>query len=544
MNLTIRKWLAAALLLLLTVGGYAPSAFAHANLVSAVPENGSVVAEAPQTLVLRFSETLEIDLTDLALYDGYAREIPTTSKPYLKPGDASQVMLDLPPLDDGTYTAVWNVVSEDGHPVSGSVVFSVGQPTAGYLSPTPTTNVLEKGSLVAARYVVTALLLVGGGLYGMTLLAKRRGRNAGAPSHLPTFAQLLGGWRKWGWMLLLLGLLAEWFIYSATLPGNGLLAIFTTGNWHLLLESPFALMVTIQLGLLILLALPQMQESWYALIWMLLVATLAIGGHAWGIDPVWLAITVRALHLLTLALWLGGLSYLLLTLLHERRTSTNISRATFRPFFTRTMLIASLLVLVTGIVMTLLQTDLLLLFHLHLWTGLLLAKVFLLAVMLFLATWQTLRWRDTGTLSRRLLRGEWWLGLLALVAAIWLSQSAYPLPTTGYDRTVTATDTNGVERAAHVTLTEIRLGTHPMRIELPETMPEPQHLFVTLEMTDMEMGEQTFTATKAVGTPGYIADIGLTMSGNWRYTLTAHLPDNSAVSWTDTFELPKGGTTP
>ena len=34
-------------------------------------------------------------------------------------------------LTDGTHVLVWRVVSEDGHPVGGSLVFSLGAPSAG-----------------------------------------------------------------------------------------------------------------------------------------------------------------------------------------------------------------------------------------------------------------------------------------------------------------------------------------------------------------------------------------------------------------------------
>src|ERR1700744_2829439 len=36
----------------------------------------------------------------------------------------------LPGLGSGTYTAVWHVISDDTHPVSGAFTFSIGAPSA------------------------------------------------------------------------------------------------------------------------------------------------------------------------------------------------------------------------------------------------------------------------------------------------------------------------------------------------------------------------------------------------------------------------------
>lgn len=440
MNPILKKNLFTVLFFLFTLLIGTSSASAHADLLKTSPENGATVAEQPEQLTLQFSQTIELSQVDLTLYDGYARHMPS-DPPQLAPGDATRLVQSLPDLGDGTYTVVWSLVSDDGHTISDTLVFHVGAPTKGYLSPSVGTSFLEKGSLFASRALVTGLLLVGGGLFWMTLLARRfRSRtqdasdDSGSASAQPAgLKHLLGGKAKALYLLLLLGLTAEWFAYSATLPGDGLLPVLTACEWTLLTDTPFALMVTVQIGLLLLLALPNMQTGWYAGIWALLIGSLAFGGHAWSIEPVWLSLTVRALHLLTLGLWLGGLAYLMLTMTLSRKSADPaadglLTGADFRRFFTRTMLSASLLLAATGIVMTGLQTDILMLSQAKLWTGLLVLKLLLLLGMLTCAAVQTVNWGQEGKLSRKLLRGEWLFGLLAVLAAVWLSQSQYPLP--------------------------------------------------------------------------------------------------------------------
>ncbi len=97
------------------------AAFAHANLKSSVPADGSTVAKAPAELVLNFSEGARVTALTVQK-DGGAKQkvspLPATS--------AAQARIAAPRLEDGHYTVTWRVASGDGHVMNGKFSFTVG----------------------------------------------------------------------------------------------------------------------------------------------------------------------------------------------------------------------------------------------------------------------------------------------------------------------------------------------------------------------------------------------------------------------------------
>ena len=109
---------------LLSVCGSANEASAHASLVSAEPRNGSILTQSPKRVELRFSEDVAVGAVKLVDANGKLRSDAAVDAK----GDSIVVTApaDLP---TGTQIVSYRVISEDGHPVAGSVTFSIGQPT-------------------------------------------------------------------------------------------------------------------------------------------------------------------------------------------------------------------------------------------------------------------------------------------------------------------------------------------------------------------------------------------------------------------------------
>jgi methionine-rich copper-binding protein CopC len=109
----------------LTVAALAPvSAEAHAFLERADPRVGSVVAKAPPTLRLTFTEGIVVPFCRVTVtgppgFDG-------AGAPHAVPGDARSLAVDLkgaaPP---GGYTVRWRVLSVDTHVTEGDFTFQV-----------------------------------------------------------------------------------------------------------------------------------------------------------------------------------------------------------------------------------------------------------------------------------------------------------------------------------------------------------------------------------------------------------------------------------
>ncbi|WP_052847447.1 copper resistance CopC/CopD family protein [Streptomyces avicenniae] len=105
----------------------APPAGAHAVLTGTDPEDGAVVAGAPASVGLTFSESVSAAADGIRVLapDGERADTGDASGSGTEHGVALR-----DGLDDGTYTVTWHVVSADSHPISGAFTFSIGAPSA------------------------------------------------------------------------------------------------------------------------------------------------------------------------------------------------------------------------------------------------------------------------------------------------------------------------------------------------------------------------------------------------------------------------------
>ena len=97
---------------------------AHASLVRSEPADGAVLAKQPDRLQLVFSEPVSPLVMNLV---GPTGESMRLDRYHLHDG----TLVIEPPGDlaQGSYALSWRVTSADGHPIGGSVVFSVGSPS-------------------------------------------------------------------------------------------------------------------------------------------------------------------------------------------------------------------------------------------------------------------------------------------------------------------------------------------------------------------------------------------------------------------------------
>lgn len=110
--------IAAALVLL------APHAVAHADLMSAEPTPNTEIDDAPQRLLLDFSEPLEDTYTQVEVLD--ANDTDHVERFTIPEDHRDHLEVDLSPLPDGVYTVRWQALSSaDGHTTSGSYLLGV-----------------------------------------------------------------------------------------------------------------------------------------------------------------------------------------------------------------------------------------------------------------------------------------------------------------------------------------------------------------------------------------------------------------------------------
>ncbi|AUH41960.1 copper resistance CopC/CopD family protein [Streptomyces sp. CMB-StM0423] len=159
---------AVAAVLCVLVPGATPAA-AHAALTGTDPAEGSVVQEAPQAVTLDFSEGVQLADDAIRVLDPDGNDVTKGGAAHVD-GNAKTATTALRPgLPDGTFTVVWKTVSADSHPISGAFTFSVGKPskTTVAVSEAGEDNGSAKALYDTGRYVAYAgfVLLVGGAVF-------------------------------------------------------------------------------------------------------------------------------------------------------------------------------------------------------------------------------------------------------------------------------------------------------------------------------------------------------------------------------------------
>jgi copper transport protein len=284
--------LIAGLATLLSVLCFASSASAHASLVSAEPSDGSVVAQAPQTVQLRFNEPVTPVVIGLIDALGKTRDDVTVR------AVDDTIVLALPAnLPRGTQIVSYRVISQDGHPVGGSLVFSIGAATGA--APAEAGSNSVAGLIWLARIGFYLGLFAGvGGAFFVAWIARAR---AGSPAIvsalgvgvLAAVASLgLQGLDVLGLNLGKLATAAPWKAAAATSLGPSLLtAVAAMAAGLVALRS----------------ASGRRARTLSALAMIGVGLALALSGHAATAPPQWLTRPTLFLHGIGVAFWAGAL---------------------------------------------------------------------------------------------------------------------------------------------------------------------------------------------------------------------------------------------
>jgi methionine-rich copper-binding protein CopC len=129
------------------------SAWAHAELVEAVPAAGSTVDGSPSEIRLTFSEPL-VEGSQIVLH---AEQFQAVGEVTTVVAGSKMRGLVSTTLELGTYTVEWTAISLDTHMVSGSYPFTVGPGATAARNWTPTiaaaVSILTGGLAVLIWYL-------------------------------------------------------------------------------------------------------------------------------------------------------------------------------------------------------------------------------------------------------------------------------------------------------------------------------------------------------------------------------------------------------
>jgi copper transport protein len=317
-------------LALVLVAAFASPASAHATLLESDPAPGAVLQQPPAAVTLNFDSPVVAASGAIRVYGADGSRLDDG---HVQVSGAT-VRLPLPRLKAGSYVVTWRVTSADTHPVGGAFTFQVG--TASNATSPSVIRLAQQllgsqgGDRVvgvlygATRWLVFAglALFLGAASFGLLIWpTARRNRRA---------IRLV--WA--GWTVLVVATVAGLVLYGPYAAGLSLSNASRLSSLTSTLRIRYGELACARLALL-LVAVPALRSLYTdrgrgleppptvlvvaGVYGMLLAATPGLAAHAVTGRWVTAAVIADTLHVLAMAVWLGGLVALAAVLLPRRR---------------------------------------------------------------------------------------------------------------------------------------------------------------------------------------------------------------------------------
>ena len=313
-------------------------ALAHAQLISSSPADGAVVASAPAAVTLTFNEPVSPITIKLARPDGSVSLLET-----FKSDGSAITITPRPALPNGSYALSYRVISEDGHPIGGTLGFSIGAPSAGGAAMAADATPRASRLLILTQRVVLYLgLFLGiGGVFALNWFG-RNGRDGVA---------IIRAFLGLGLVAALTGIGLQGLDMLAVSPG----ALAGAAPWRQGLTATYAVTLGLaalaMLTALVSLSMRGRRAAATSLLALIMTGlAVAASGHASAAEPQWLMRSAVFAHAVCVAVWIGALLPLTLAL---KRGGEAGARMLAR--FSRGILPFVALLLASGIVLAVVQ---------------------------------------------------------------------------------------------------------------------------------------------------------------------------------------------
>lgn len=366
----LRKF-AVLLLASLLVLCCAPTASAHTELDSSEPADGATVDGAVSEVVLTFTRPVT-PLGDTVVVEGPEGAVGVA---VTQEEDGAVVVATADEdLTNGDYTVAWSVAAQDGHPLDGTVAFTVegAAPAPSEASPhsgsggnaatEPSSDIeqtTEPGAGAFAQIVARlgnaaalwGLLVGAGGLLFAALVLRGPDRR-----DVPVVLRAV----RWTGLLVLVGLsvrlvarsviVAQGDVTAAASPSAVGDALAGAIVWVFGLQAVGALAVLVGVW-------RTLPGSWLGMIGVLLMsAGQVLGGHSNTGSPWWLVVGVDVAHLAAAAAWAGGVVMVGVVLRRRRRDGRALDASLIGSRFST---VAAMSLVVVGIAGILLAVEIL-----------------------------------------------------------------------------------------------------------------------------------------------------------------------------------------
>ena len=393
----MRRLLAAIGLAVVVLVLAAAPASAHAELRATDPPGGTVLEAAPERVVLRFTEPVELSFGSVRVFTGEGQRVDTGPATHADGRrDAVAVAVGGDRMGRGSFVVAWRVLSADSHPVQGAFTFRVGDvPSGGDTDAFVRRLLADQGGSAAvgaafgvARFAVLGglLVLVGGAAFVLVLWPA--GRDDARARRVEVTA----------WLAAFVGTVAAIGLQGAYAAGLGLGDAVRPSVVSSVLDTRYGALALARLALLVVAAVlvrasgagaPEVRTRTASVVGgvvaVALLVTPGLAGHPGTGDVAWFTTAVDVVHLAAAALWLGGLATVVVAPVDDTAVVRRFSSVAF---------VAVIVIAATGLLQSWRQVGSLDALRHTTYGNLLLAKVGLFVGMVALAAW-----------SRKWLRG-------------------------------------------------------------------------------------------------------------------------------------------
>ena len=514
------------------------AASAHATLESSSPADGQSVLTSPSEIRITFSEAVTTISGGLSVLDADGKTVDVGNSEVV--GGRTLVAPISETLSDGTYVATYRVLSADGHPVSGSLLFAVG---AGALDrsaqPSSTGDRLWEIIGGISRFIMYLAALVAAGVAFFLAFIHDRAEDRW---RIVPFVRI-------GSILALLSAIGIVMSQAALLTGKGAGAVTDSTVLRDVLNQnlgwSLALLMIGLAAVHLSTDIPKKVVSQSLAVYGGLAVTVsfAVWGHATELSPTAISLAADAIHATAAALWLGGLVGLVMVLSVRtpetvRATAGIIGRFSLMAFWSVIALtIAGLTLTITGSdasLNSILTTT---------WGQLVLAKIGLTLIVVLIAAWNrrtlvpslTSPTENTDELAVR------WATLLRtiraeavlLVAVLALTAIVVNVPPA---RTAVVAKTDRVDITQRVDTGNVQLSVDPaivgpntVAVRYTDGTGQPINVAnsMSIEFSQPSAGLEPITRQVPASEPGVFVIQGneLSIPGTWTITIAVRTGD-------------------
>ena len=514
------------------------AASAHATLESSSPADGQSVLTSPSEIRITFSEAVTTISGGLSVLNADGKTVDVGNSEVV--GGRTLVAPISETLSDGTYVATYRVLSADGHPVSGSILFGVGNGALDRSAqPSSTGDRLWEIIGGISRFIMYLAALVAAGVAFFLAFIHDRAEDRW---RIVPFVRI-------GSILALLSAIGIVMSQAALLTGKGAGAVTDSNVLRDVLNQnlgwSLALLMIGLAAVHLSTDIPKKVVSQSLAVYGGLAVTVsfAVWGHATELSPTAISLAADAIHATAAALWLGGLVGLVMVLSVRtpetvRATAGIIGRFSRMAFWSVIALtLAGLTLTITGSgasLNSILTTT---------WGQLVLAKIGLTLIVVLIAAWnrRTLVPSLTGPTENNGELAVRWATLLRtiraeavlLVAVVALTAIVVNVPPA---RTAVVAKTDRVDITQRVDTGNVQLSVDPaivgpntVAVRYTDGTGQPINVAnsMSIEFSQPSAGLEPITRQVPASEPGVFVIQGneLSIPGTWTITIAVRTGD-------------------